>query len=102
MDVTKADWKLFQERIGEWQERYMERLNQKYIRLLSGEGHPSERFWKLEEEIRKDKKHPGVRLRLEKGTMVNDLARLLRDKVITEEDLKDFSEGTRELIERLL
>ena len=25
-DITKADWKLFRERIGEWQEAHMEKL----------------------------------------------------------------------------
>ena len=27
VEISKADWKLFRERIGDWQERYMERLS---------------------------------------------------------------------------
>jgi len=27
MEVSKQDWKLFQEKIGKWQEAYMEKLN---------------------------------------------------------------------------
>ena len=29
-DTTKADWKLFRERLPEWQENYMEKLNNLY------------------------------------------------------------------------
>ena len=34
MEVSKQDWKLFQEKIGKWQEAYMEKLNNEYIKLL--------------------------------------------------------------------
>ena len=37
MVVSKSDWKLFQEKVGQWQENYMERLNKKYIKLLSSD-----------------------------------------------------------------
>lgn len=30
MEVSKQDWKLFQNRIGEWQESYIEKLNNVY------------------------------------------------------------------------
>ena len=33
MEISKADWKLFRERIGVWQEAYMDRLNREYIEL---------------------------------------------------------------------
>ena len=52
MEISKADWKLFQEKLGDWQERYMDKLNQKYIKILQDtEGYPSDRFWKLEKRI---------------------------------------------------
>ena len=35
--VTKADWKLFRERIDGWQESYMEKLNREHISVLGGE-----------------------------------------------------------------
>ena len=47
MDISKADWKLFRERIPEWQERYMERLNQEYIELLNSSAPASKRFWDI-------------------------------------------------------
>lgn len=37
MEVSKKDWMLFRERIGVWQESYMERLAQEYIQILSSE-----------------------------------------------------------------
>ncbi|WP_270396329.1 hypothetical protein [Mediterraneibacter massiliensis] len=46
---TKKDWALFREKIADWQEAYMDKLNKEYIELLSGEGKPSEKFWALEE-----------------------------------------------------
>ena len=30
VEISKADWKLFRERIGNWQERYMEKLSKEY------------------------------------------------------------------------
>ncbi len=66
MDISKADWKLFRERIGGWQEAYMARLNQEYIELLSAEGDASDKFWALDERIKEGRKAPGVRLELKK------------------------------------
>lgn len=61
MEISKSDWKLFREKIADWQENYMDRLNKEYIALLSSDkGNPSDRFWKLEGRIRRDKKSPGV------------------------------------------
>lgn len=34
----------------------MDKLNREYLELLSGEGNPSDKFWGLEERIKKDKK----------------------------------------------
>ncbi len=64
MEVLKSDWKLFRAHIGDWQEAYMKRLLQEYIELLSGAENASEKFWKLEERVKKDKKHPGVLIEL--------------------------------------
>ena len=32
--ITKADWKLFMEKVPEWQESYMERLLKEYVKML--------------------------------------------------------------------
>ena len=83
MEVSKKDWKLFRACIGEWQEAYMERLTKEYIDLLSGDENASDKFWKLEERIKKDKKHPGVMLELSKENMIFDIVALINRDVIT-------------------
>lgn len=97
-EISKADWKLFRDRIGGWQESYMEKLNQEYINLLSGEGDASDKFWALEERIRKDKKTPGVWLELHKSETAWNLAALLLDGVITTEDIDGFSDELKESV----
>ena len=67
METSKADWKLFREKIGEWQETYMERLNREYIEILSSEKAASEKFWALDDRMKEDKKKPGVILELRKS-----------------------------------
>lgn len=102
MEVSKSDWKLFRTRIGGWQEAYMERLVKEYMDLLDGAENASEKFWKLEERIKKDKKHPGVMLELSKGNMIFDIVALINSGVITMADLVDFSDGLKESVDFLL
>ena len=70
MEISKSDWKLFRACIAEWQENYMECLVKEYIDMLNGNRNASDKFWELEERIKKDKKHPGVMLELSKGNMI--------------------------------
>ncbi|MEE1256329.1 MAG: multidrug transporter [Lachnospiraceae bacterium] len=98
MEVSKSDWKLFRTLIGDWQETYMERLVKEYMDLLDGEENASDKFWKLEERIKKDKKHPGVILELSKGNMVFDILALINSGVITTADLEGFSDELKESV----
>ena len=102
MEVSKSDWKLFRERVVDWQEAYMERLVNEYMDLLDGAENASDKFWKLEERIKKDKKHPGVMLELSKGNMVIDIVALINSGVITVDDLGDFSDGLKDSADFLL
>lgn len=36
MEISKADWKLFQDRLRLWQENYMQRRIEEYIKMLQG------------------------------------------------------------------
>ena len=74
MEISKADWKLFRERVPEWQEHYMEQLVKGYINLLSSPGNASDHFWELEKRIKRDKKHPGVILEMNKSDAIWDIA----------------------------
>ncbi|MBR5578132.1 MAG: multidrug transporter [Lachnospiraceae bacterium] len=98
MEVSKSDWKLFRTRIGDWQEAYMERLVKGYMDLLEGKENASDKFWKLEERIKKDKKHPGVMLELSKGNMIFDIVALINSGVVTVDDLADFSDELKESV----
>ena len=80
----------------------MDRLNKEYIEILNGNEDASEKFWKLEERIRKDKKHPGVMLELNKQNMIYDIVTLIRDNVIQIESLEGFSEELKEQVQFLL
>jgi len=53
-EISKADWKLFCERVPEWQEHYMERLTKKYIEILSSPGNASDHFWEVEKRIKNE------------------------------------------------
>ena len=77
-------------------------LNKKYIKLLSSDEPASVKFWKLDERIRKDKRKPGVQMDLDKSEVPWDLARLIKDKVITMDDLSDFSEDMQEWVQYLI
>ena len=102
MEVSKKDWKLFRACIGGWQEAYMERLTKEYIDLLSGDENASDKFWELEERIKKDKKHPGVLIELRKSTAIWDIAYFVRDKVITMDELEGFSNDLIDVVKLIL
>ena len=40
---SERDWKLFRSKIAGWQEAYMDKLNNEYMAILSGEGNASGR-----------------------------------------------------------
>jgi hypothetical protein len=102
MEISKADWKLFRERVSGWQEHYMEQLNKEYIELLSSSGNASDHFWKLEKRIKQDKKHPGVLIELRKSTAIWDIAYFVRDEVITMDELDGFSEDLIDAVRLIL
>ena len=70
MEFDPKDWKLFRSKIASWQEDYMARLNREYVDILSGEGDASDKFWKLEKRINRDKRSPGVIIRLRKQDLL--------------------------------
>ena len=80
VEISKKDWKLFRERIPEWQEHYMEKLVKEYIELLSSSGNASDHFWELEKRIRKDKKHPGVLLEMTKSDAIWNILEQQQDR----------------------
>jgi len=97
MNTVEKDWRLFRSKVPEWQERYMERIINEYKELLGSDALASEKFWALENRIRLDKKSPGILLRdMSRSHMRMHLLMLIRDGVITAEDLTGFSDELRE------
>ena len=101
MEISKADWKLFQDRLRLWQDNYMQRLIDGYIEILQGPGNASSKFWQLERKLKSDRLNPGVSLVLDKQEVINDLVNMIKIGVITLDDLEGFSEGLIHEVKRL-
>lgn len=103
MEISKNDWKLFREKLAGWQENYMDQLNKEYIALLSSENKKaSEKFWELEKRIKKDKKHPGVIMEMSRSQAISNIVYLIRLDVITYEDLAEFSDDLKQVVNLIL
>ena len=101
-NCKESDWKIFRVKIVEWQERYMDKVNKKLIKLLSDEKlPPSEKFWKAEKLISREKKSAGVIVEMSRSMFKITLLKLLNEKAITLEDLAEFSPELQEEIKKL-
>ena len=56
----------------------MEHLIKEYMEILSSDGAPSNRFWALEERIKKDRRHPGVMLSTGDSPVIYTIIDLMR------------------------
>lgn len=102
VEPSKRDWKLYREKISGWQECYMERLIKEYAEYLQSDLPASTKFWEMEKKIKNDRKTPGVCIQLRKSDMFWDIARLIHDKVITIDDLEEFSDDLKEAVTLIL
>ncbi|MBR3549595.1 MAG: hypothetical protein IKN90_05895 [Treponema sp.] len=98
-ECKESDWKLFRVKIVDWQENYMARLNQKIIKILSDENKTqSDRFWKASKILASEKKSVGVVCELKRSMLNWNIVSLINQKVITMDDLSDFSSELQEHI----
>ena len=93
---SEKDWKLFRSKIADWQEAYMEKLNQEYVAILTGEGNASDKFWEIEKRIREDKKDCGVQCEMSRSNQFYIMLSLLKEGAITLDYLEDFSDDLKE------
>ncbi len=91
-DITKSDWTIFKKKLAVWQNNHMQHLLDEYSQIINGKGEPVDKFWKLEKRIYLDKRHKGVICDLRRSAVLDNLLSLLFERVITTDDLKDFSE----------
>lgn len=99
---TEKDWKLFRSKIAGWQEAYMDRLNKEYIGLLNEDANPSDKFWSLEERIKKDKKKTGVRAEMSRSNLIYNIISLMNEGAICFEDLEEFSDQLKETVKFII
>lgn len=101
MKISKEDWKLFKQLLPEWQENYIEKLNEKYIKLLQRHNNASTNFWDLYHQMHKDIKLSGVTIAVRKSDVALDLAKLLNESVITQKELKPFSAELKKEVQQI-
>ncbi len=95
----ESDWKLFREKIADWQERYMEHLIEEYKNLLNEDKKASTRFWELEERIKADRRDTGVYISdIKRSNMTRHILDLLREGGIDMSDLDDFSDKFKDYL----
>ena len=102
VEPSKRDWKLNREIIGGWQEHYMEKLVKDYADYLYSDLPASIKFWELEKRIKRNRKTPCVCIELRKSDMFWDIAGLIHDKVISMDDLEEFSDDLKEAVVLIL
>ena len=78
-----------------------DKLNHQYIDLLNGDGLASDKFWELNRRIREDRKSLGVKMELRKPDLPYTLVNLLHEKIITEDDLNQFSNVLQDAVKQL-
>lgn len=95
---TERDWKLFRNKIVDWQEAYMDRLNKEYIELLSEDADPSEKYWRLEKRIKEDRKKASVRVEMSRSSLIYNIISLINEGAISCADLEEFSDELKETV----
>lgn len=101
-EVNEKDWKILRKKVPVWQENYMEKLNKEYIQLLQRNEQASTNFWDLEKRIFKDRRRIGVVIDMRRSRMIENILELLYDEVIEFNDLEEFSDELKEMINSIL
>ena len=99
-DPSEKDWQLFRKKIRGWQDAYMGKLVQEYMEILQKDVSASERFWTLEERIKKDRKNPGLIVEMSRRRLLSNLANLAAYGVIHKSDLEEFSDKMKKILKK--
>ena len=101
-DVKERDWKIFRKKIIIWQENYMQKLNNEYIEILKRDNDASKNFWDLERRNYKNKTSIWVAIDMRRSKMHENIWALLKDVIITFDDLNDFSDDFKSEIKYMI
>ncbi|MGN1406090.1 MAG: multidrug transporter [Erysipelotrichaceae bacterium] len=101
-DISEKDWKLFRRKLPEWQKNRINRLFQEYKELIDSDMEEGEKFYQLKNRINSDCKTPGVSVRLSRKDSPFTVAQLIYDGAITRDDIKEFSDDFKEVVELYL
>ena len=80
----------------------MEHLCKEYAEILSSDDRGSDRFWKLWERIKEDRKCTGVIAQMSRSSMIMNLVDLIGEGAATLENLAEFSEEVQERVRFLV
>ena len=95
---AESDWKMFKAMVPEWRERYLSDRNIELISILQDEAStPTGRFWTAYDRM----EEIGGILRAclddhKRSNMMSSLRLMYHHELISDEDLKGFSEEVRE------
>ena len=78
------------------------KVKQRIYRDFKFKESAADKFWKLEERVRKDKKHPGVIIEMNKRDVIFNIFRLLDAEVIERDELEEFSEDLKDTVNFLM
>ena len=102
-DVKERDWKLFRKKLPDWQEAFIEKLDNEYAAILSDTSESSaKRFWEIEKRIKRDRRLTGVICEMRRSMMHSNLLSLLDEGAITISDLDEFSDDLKNEINHIL
>lgn len=80
----------------------MDKFNKEYIELLSKDDDLSEKFWKLDERIRKNKRKKEVQLEMPRLDLIYNIISLIKEGAICFEALGEFSDDIKETVKSFL
>ena len=98
--INEKDWKLFIEKLPNWQEKYMERLVvDEYIKLLYSGNSISDTYLGIKDSLKSES--PDIFTKdIKRARFYDILTEMITNKMIAISDLDDFTEETIQEVNR--
>lgn len=98
----EADWKIFRNLVTPWIERYFQKKNESYIRMLRSEGRARDKWWKLKDLMKNDIKVIESGTDMSRSCLIDDLSILAANGIITVDELEKFTPKMQDQVIRFL